>query len=660
MLESIFRFVMNISIAASVVALIVYIIRLTIGRYISKKFSYYLWILVLIKLIIPIDFSSSLSIFNYIPTTTKVIGKVTNPNIEIKNIPNIANPNIGNNINPPVTNTSQSLINNSSIDVLISMLSILWIIGTIFLIIQGIIKYYKVSKALETSTIIEDNSIEVLKKIINLKRNIKVYAFDGIKSPLVYGLIKPKIVIPTSMVEQIHREETKHILTHELIHIKRFDNIFKFIWSMAIYIHWFNPLVWLSAKKFTEDMELSCDEEVMKIWNKDIRKDYAESLINIADKQNFSFQEDFIGFGETNIKTRIKNIMKYKKPKTFTTLVGIVLLVFAVIVTLTNKKEQIVHIDENFGLKTSMEDRKLNDKLKLAYEGLIDDVEFSINTSAEDIIHKWGEPRGRGFMRDGGLFLSYDDIIFHTNGHLNSDNGYNIYNYGDIVGIIVKESYGIKFGMDIDDVKDILGKPHGETVYDSMRRDGEGIVKPKLYYYVGDYTVTIPYDEKTKEVLYIKLGSYRDYPDITRKGFLELNNLEKEVYESYIIDFDENKLRGLGPISIMKMYLHAGKEKNYEGEWELYIKEENYVVWDKEYHMSIPKDDRTKDFSQYENPVNIRVDYRDFELLEAVVSWEDKYADPDSYDGHGNPFRYPFSLIRNSNGIWKVQFLPIQ
>ncbi len=61
-----------------------------------------------------------------------MIGKVTNPNIEIKNIPNIANPNIGNNINPPVTNTSQSLINNSSIDVLISMLSILWIIGTIF------------------------------------------------------------------------------------------------------------------------------------------------------------------------------------------------------------------------------------------------------------------------------------------------------------------------------------------------------------------------------------------------------------------------------------------------------------------------------------------------------------------------------------------------
>ena len=57
--------------------------------------------------------------------------------------------------------------------------------------------------------------------------------------------------------------------------------------------------------------------------------------------------------------------------------------------------------------------------------------------------------------------------------------------------------------------------------------------------------------------------------------------------------------------------------------------------------MSIPKDDRTKDFSQYENPVNIRVDYRDFELLEAVVSWEDKYADPDSYDGQ-EPFRYPF------------------
>lgn len=63
------------------------------------------------------------------------------------------------------------------------------------------------------------------------------------------------------MVEQIHREETKHILTHELIHIKRFDNIFKFIWSMAIYIHWFNPLVWLSAKK-----------NLLRIWNYPVMK----------------------------------------------------------------------------------------------------------------------------------------------------------------------------------------------------------------------------------------------------------------------------------------------------------------------------------------------------------------------------------------------------
>jgi len=363
--------------------------------------------------------------------------------------------------------------------------------------------------------------------------------------------------------------------------------------------------------------------------------------------------------------------MKGKNIRARFILLGLILLVIFIFTNRDNKvgdykgpdDNPAYNEDENYETVVCEDEDKGNSSLdpvneeynalyKAAYNGFIDNVDFGIGDDAAEIIEKWGEPLSKGYIY-GGLYLHYDKATFYTNGYIEDDN----YIYGNIGMIDTKETYGVKEGMLIEEVRDILGTPDGEDIYDELREYGEGIYYPRLYYYAGDYTVSIVYDPETKLVKYIQLDNYRPEPDIGKEGFIGLDERENEIYEEFIIDFDENVLNGMSPLSIMKIYIHALMEENYEAEWELYTKEEDQLGWDKEYHMAIPKEDRPTNFSHYKNPVNIRLTYiEDYNY--ANISWEDKNLD--EYDGFGNPFRFSFSLVRNKDYIWKVSFMPMQ
>ncbi|HHV46769.1 MAG TPA: DUF4309 domain-containing protein [Tissierellia bacterium] len=316
--------------------------------------------------------------------------------------------------------------------------------------------------------------------------------------------------------------------------------------------------------------------------------------------------------------------------------------------------EPIVNEDEDKynSSDNPADDERANELFRSAYDGYIDNVEFGIGDDAGKVVEKWGEPNSKGYIY-GGLYLQYDKAIFYTNGYIEDDN----YIYGNISMIDTGETYGIKEGMIIEEAIELLGIPDGEDIYDELRDYGEGIYYPKFYYYAGDYTISIVYDPETKLIKYIQLDDYRPEPDIGREGFAGLNEREKEVYEDFTIGFDENVLNGMSPLSVMKIYIHALMEGNYEAEWELYTKEEDQLGWDKEYHMAIPEEDRPKNFDHYRNPVNIKLTYSE-DYKYASISWEDRYLD--EYDGFGNPFRYSFSLVRSEDYIWKVSFLPMQ
>lgn len=134
---------------------------------------------------------------------------------------------------------------------------------------------------------------------------------DRITTPLAYGLLHPKIILPKSM-DFSNQQQINYILTHELVHIKSFDILWKVIMILCLCFHWFNPMVWVMYIIMNRDIELACDEKVIKIYGETTKSDYALALINMAEERN-KFNPLYSGFSRNSIEERIVSIMKLKK-----------------------------------------------------------------------------------------------------------------------------------------------------------------------------------------------------------------------------------------------------------------------------------------------------------------------------------------------------------
>jgi len=146
-----------------------------------------------------------------------------------------------------------------------------------------------------------------MRETIHLKTNI--YEAKNIKSPFVLGFWKPKIYIPIGLSEK----EISYIILHEQTHIRRLDHIIKLVSYFILSLHWFNPLVWVAFRFMSVDMEMSCDERVLKHKGIEIKKDYSILLLSLATEQHFVGGSP-LAFGEGDTESRIKNILNYKKP----------------------------------------------------------------------------------------------------------------------------------------------------------------------------------------------------------------------------------------------------------------------------------------------------------------------------------------------------------
>ncbi|MDR2650262.1 MAG: LCP family protein [Clostridiales bacterium] len=136
-----------------------------------------------------------------------------------------------------------------------------------------------------------------------------VYISDKIRTPFVFGILRPRIYIPAG----IHtRDQMNYIIKHELAHIQRFDSALSLLAFAALSIHWFNPIIWLSYSLMRKDMEMACDEAVLKRSGEDIRCDYSQTLLTFSsNRQGLVYP---VMFGSNNVKKRVKNVLNYKKP----------------------------------------------------------------------------------------------------------------------------------------------------------------------------------------------------------------------------------------------------------------------------------------------------------------------------------------------------------
>src|SRR5665648_435224 len=384
-LQALFTTVLNMSITASFVAMGVIFARL-IFRKMPEIFSYVLWSAVLIRLVLPISFTSTLSFLRVIkPVTQQTTGALAFVpyNMGLMQTPGIDMGVDG--INKAVNSSLPQALQNASVNplqIVMAIFSIVWVIGAVVLIIYSVISYLKVINKVKTSTLVRN----------------EIFETDRISTPFVCGFIKPKIYIPTD----ISLNELPYILAHERVHIKRLDYLIKPFAFLVLSVHWFNRFMWLSFILMNKDLEMSCDESVLKISGDETRTNYSHSLLALATGKRQLLSGSPLAFGESNVKARIKNVLNYKKPAFGVVVAALIATVALVVLFTANPKNdpisETVFVGDKVGEVAGKEIINAQDVLKtFEIEGISFKPETSLNSKehivgdAEPAIYKDSE-----------------------------------------------------------------------------------------------------------------------------------------------------------------------------------------------------------------------------------------------------------------------------
>ncbi|AHF09486.1 MULTISPECIES: M56 family metallopeptidase [Dehalobacter] len=294
-LMTVFSTVVDMSITASYVALGVILIRLLLKRA-PKIFSYLLWLAVFFRLVCPGSFTSVFSFLNVVRPAMQP--DALSETLVMAGLENI-NYAINGTINGSVGSTLPlvAAMGVSPLPMLMLLGSMVWIAGVTVLLIWNIFSYFKIAGKIKTATLL-DASLP------------HIYETDQISTPFVFGFIRPRIYLPAG----ISPRGLPYVLAHETVHIKRRDYLIKPAAFLILIIHWFNPLMWLCFALMVKDMEMSCDETVIRNKGQGVKADYSNSLLALAVQKNSFWQAAPLAFGENNIKARIKNVIHYRKP----------------------------------------------------------------------------------------------------------------------------------------------------------------------------------------------------------------------------------------------------------------------------------------------------------------------------------------------------------
>ncbi len=332
----IFLKAVNMSITAGWIALAVMVLRLAFKKT-PKWISCLLWGLVAIRLICPFSIESALSLLpsgetipaqNIYSTDTQIADNTYYFKIDsgFNTVDKI--------VNPYITDiTPQAMRSNTEI------LGYIWLIGIAIMLIYTIASFIRIKLRIREAVPIKEN----------------IYICDRVPSPFILGVIKPKIILPSTLEEN----DCEYVIAHEKAHIKRFDHLWKPFGFLLLSIHWFNPLMWVAYVLLCKDIELACDERVIKDMDSDLKKDYATALLNCSVPRRI-ISACPLAFGEVGVKGRIKSALSYKKPAFWVIIVALVLTIVLSFGFLTNPAgvtiPQIGASNDDFGNYTSIFD----------------------------------------------------------------------------------------------------------------------------------------------------------------------------------------------------------------------------------------------------------------------------------------------------------------
>lgn len=313
-MDDVFLKLVNLSISASWLILAVLVLRVVLKKA-PKWVMPLLWGVVALRLVCLFSIESALSLIPSAETIpTEIVTETREPVLyEQATLDIVTNPTLPSAAEVPVGVSRQQ----AQVD--FNIYSVLWLAGMAALLVHALVSAGKLKKKLATAILLRDN----------------IYESEFVDSPFVFGVIKPKIYLPMHMDEGT----AAHVIAHERAHLARRDHWWKVLGYLVLALHWFNPLVWAAYILFCRDIELACDEKVVKGLDGAARADYSQALLSCAAPRR-AVAACPLAFGEGNIKTRVKSALHYKKPAFWVAAVAVLAVVIVAVCFLTNPKSE--------------------------------------------------------------------------------------------------------------------------------------------------------------------------------------------------------------------------------------------------------------------------------------------------------------------------------
>lgn len=314
MVSSIFSYILRFGIEAGWLAAALILLRLIL-RKAPRGIICAMWALVAVRLILPLDIKS---VFSLVPDTRDITRPVS---YAAREAVRQAYPNIDS--APLMTESgiqsSNTVASGDAVGAhLLYIASIVWIVGVCLMLIYAIFSYIRLYRLTRESIKTDD-----------------CYLCDRISSPFILGIFRPRIILPFDISE----DDKPYVLAHERAHLKRRDHLWKPLGYLLLSVYWFNPLLWIAYILLCRDIELACDERVIKELGYDCKKPYANALINAAAPKRL-ITACPVAFGETSVKARVKNILSYKKPAFWIIIIAVILSIVVAVCFLTNPADK--------------------------------------------------------------------------------------------------------------------------------------------------------------------------------------------------------------------------------------------------------------------------------------------------------------------------------
>lgn len=321
-MAEIFQKALNMSIAAGWLILAVIALRLLLRRA-PKRFRLLLWAVVGLRLALPWSIESALSLIPSAQTLPDGIMLERAPVLDtgISALNGAINPGFTAAFTPELGASANPL------QVLLPIAAAFWMLGAAAMLLWALVSWLRLRKRVREAVRLEEN----------------VYECE-IASPFVLGLFRPRIYLPFSL----ENGERELVLAHERAHITAGDHIIKPLGWLLLAAHWYNPLVWLAYALFCRDIELACDERVVRGLSLSDRADYSQALLDLS-RPRGGVRACPLAFGESSVKGRVKSVLSYKKPAFWLVLLAVVVCVGAAVCFLTDPKEEAEPVDDGDG-----------------------------------------------------------------------------------------------------------------------------------------------------------------------------------------------------------------------------------------------------------------------------------------------------------------------